>query len=105
LRLFQGANKYQIIGAVGFGKQRPGHPEDSSIPEVQIVIDRCWKENPTERMTPLNLLNILNGSEAVAVKEENRGGENQRKTRKNTISLSRKNKTMRMKMRMGQSQA
>jgi len=70
LRTFQGSNRNQIIGAVGFRKQRPGKPEDSLIPEVQMVIATCWKENPNERMKPLNLLVILNGSTAVLVKEE-----------------------------------
>ena len=55
---------------MGFGKQRPGKPEYSLIPEVQMVIATCWKENPKERMKPLNLLVILNGSETVRVKEE-----------------------------------
>jgi len=70
LKLFQGANKNQIIGAVGFGKQRPGKPEDSSISEVQMVIATCWKEEPNERVKPMELLVILNGNEAVLVLEE-----------------------------------
>jgi len=72
LRTFQGSNRNQIVGAVGFGKQRPGKPEDSLIPEVQMVIATCWKENPNERMRPLNLFGILNGSKAKLVKEETR---------------------------------
>jgi len=70
LRTFQGSNRNQIVGAVGFRKQRPGKPEDSLIPEVQMVIATCWKENPNERMNPLNLLGVLNGSKAELVKEE-----------------------------------
>ena len=35
-----------------------------------MVIATCWKENTKERMKPLNLLVILNGSETVRVKEE-----------------------------------
>jgi len=70
LRTFQGSNRNQIVGAVGFGKQRPGKPEDSLIPELQMVIATCWKENPNERMKPLNLLSILNGSKAELVKKE-----------------------------------
>jgi len=42
------------------------------IPEVQMVIATCWKENPNERMRPLNLFGILNGSKAKLVKEETR---------------------------------
>jgi len=70
LKLFQGANKNRIIGAVGFGKQRPGKPEDSSIPDVQMVIATCWKEDPSERLKPMDLLVILSGNEAVLVQEE-----------------------------------
>jgi len=79
LRTFQGSNRNQIVGAVGFGKQRPGKPEDSLIPQVQMVIATCWKENPNERMKPLNLLGILNGSKEKLVKKEEDQGDTEKK--------------------------
>jgi len=81
LRLFQGADKNQIIGAVGFGKQRPGEPEESSIPEVQMVIATCWKEDPKERVKPLDLLVILSHTEAELVKEKDVEDERDEKVR------------------------
>eukprot|EP00277_Geminigera_cryophila_P008889 CAMPEP_0179410848 /NCGR_PEP_ID=MMETSP0799-20121207/3550_1 /TAXON_ID=46947 /ORGANISM="Geminigera cryophila, Strain CCMP2564" /LENGTH=64 /DNA_ID=CAMNT_0021182813 /DNA_START=72 /DNA_END=263 /DNA_ORIENTATION=+ len=47
---FKGADRNQIIGAVGYGKERPGAPEDSSILQVQMLIATCWKEDPQERL-------------------------------------------------------
>jgi len=53
----------QIIGEVGFGKHLTGKPEDSSIPQVRMVIAACWKENPKERLKPLDLLAIFSPEE------------------------------------------
>jgi len=60
--LLQGADRNQIIGAVGYGKERPGAPEDSSILQVQMLIATCWKENPQERLKPLDLLALCSAS-------------------------------------------
>jgi len=49
--LSQGAESNQIIGAVGYGKERPGAPEDSFIPQVQMLIVKCWNEEPNECLT------------------------------------------------------
>jgi len=60
---FRGVAKNAIIGTVGFGDQRPGKPEDSPIPQVQQAIAACWKKHPSERKTPSQLLDILDGKE------------------------------------------
>jgi len=67
--LLQGADRNQIIGAVGYGKERPGTPEDSSIPQLQMVIATCWKEVPKERMKPLDLLALFSASQIGVVGE------------------------------------
>jgi len=61
--LLQGADRNQIHGAVGYGKERPGTTEDISIPQVQMVIARCRKEDPKERMKPLDLLALYSASQ------------------------------------------
>jgi len=58
----QGADTNQIIGAVDYGKERPGMPEDSSISQMQIVIATCWKD-PKERMKPLELLALFSAGQ------------------------------------------
>ena len=58
----QGAKREYVIGVVGFGKQRPGQPEDSSIPQVRMAIAACWEENPGDRKTATELLCILSAN-------------------------------------------
>ena len=64
---FKGVARNAIIGSVGYGDQRPGKPEDSSIPQVQQAIAACWKKNPSERKTASQLLDILNGKEQASL--------------------------------------
>ena len=55
----QGDRKEFVMYSVGFGKQRPGKPEDCGSRRLQEAITWCWKEDPRERKTADELLGIL----------------------------------------------
>jgi hypothetical protein len=65
VNLSQGDKREYIIGIVGFGKQRPGQPEDSSIPQVRDAIAACWQENPGDRKSATELLRILSANDSA----------------------------------------
>jgi serine/threonine protein kinase len=56
---WQGKKFADIIAAVGFRQERPGAPQDSSIPQVQEAIAACWVQNPADRMSTQEVLSIL----------------------------------------------
>ena len=64
---FRGMSRDAICLSVGGHNQRPGKPEDSSIPEVQRAIAACWRKNPDERKSAPELLDILNGKEEAGL--------------------------------------
>lgn len=56
---FKGDRKEFVIGSVGYGNQRPGKPEDCGIRQLQEVVTSCWKQDPRDRKTADELLDIL----------------------------------------------
>jgi len=56
---WQGKNFADIIAAVGFRQERPGTPQDSSLQQVQEAIAACWVQDPADRSTIQEVLNIL----------------------------------------------
>ena len=55
------------MGSVGFGRARPGKPQDCSIPQVQQAVDVCWRTKPRERKTAAEIFDILSSDAAFVV--------------------------------------
>jgi serine/threonine protein kinase len=63
---WQGKNIADIISAVGFRKERPGTPEDSSIPQMQKAIAACWVQEVAERPSVQEILNLAAQEQELA---------------------------------------